>query len=276
MRGAALGDQGDPAMFSPDGRLLAVDGANDGSTGSVWDVSDRAHPKRIGSFTGQWAAFSPDGRMFATSASCWWDSPVTVTRCGTTVWSVNPATGPSPIAVIGGGEAVFSPDGRTVATRAIGSTVALWRLEDLRRPLHIATLTTGRDDDPPSALVFSHNGRFLVTGGEEGAVKLWSVDHPQRPVTLPPARPFPNSGQIGVSSTLTKVAFSRDGRTLVTVMGNDLATRWNVADPRNPIRMAVLKRRTRGAGMLAFSRDATTIAGAATDGSNHVSLWRIR
>jgi WD40 repeat protein len=275
-RGARFGDQGDPEAFSPDGRLLAVDGANGGSTGTVWDVSNYAHPKRVGRFTGQWAAFSPDGRTFATSAPCWWDSPPTVRSCGTTLWSVSPGSRPSRLATIGGGDAIFSPDGRTLATRAIDSTVVLWRLGDLRHPLHIATLTTGRDDDPPSTLVFSPDGRWLATGGEEGAVRLWNAARPGRPVTLPPAHPYPNSGQIGASSTLTKVAFSRDGRTLVTVMGNDLATRWNVADPRHPIRTAVLTRRTRGAGMLAFSRDATTIAGAATDGSNHVSLWHIR
>jgi hypothetical protein len=58
-------------------------------------------------------------------------------------------------------------------------------------------------------------------------------------------------------------------------MGNDLATRWNLSDPRHPVRTAVRTRETRGAGVAAFSPDATQVAGAAVDGSNNVGIWPI-
>jgi len=67
LRLASLADDGDPDAFSPDGRLLAVDGLT-GDDGAVWDVRSRTHPRRLGAFAGQWAAFSPDGATFATSA----------------------------------------------------------------------------------------------------------------------------------------------------------------------------------------------------------------
>jgi WD40 repeat protein len=272
---ASVADQGDPDAFSPDGRLLAIDSANGGDTGTVRDVSARTHPKRVGRFTGQWAAFSPDGQTFATSASCWWDSAANATGCGTTLWSVAGGSQPHPIANLGGGDAVFSPDGRAAATRAIGSTVVLWNLADPSRPKRVATLTSGSDDNPPSSVIFSPNGRFLAVGGDNGTVKLWSVADPTRVATLPPTRRFPNGNQIGASSTLTEAAFTRHGRALITVMGNDLVTVWNVSNPRLPIRTSTLSRQTQGAGVVAFSPDATTIAGAAVDGSNHVSLWQV-
>lgn len=75
---------------------------------------------------------------------------------------------------------------------------------------------------------------------------------------------------------IAAVVFSPDGRTLATVMGNDVVTIWDVADPARPLRTAVLTRRTRGAGQVAFSPDLTSIGGTASDGADTVGLWRIR
>jgi WD40 repeat protein len=265
-------DDGDPAVFSADGRRLAT--VNNG-VGMLWDVADRAHPRRTGSFTGTAGAFSRDGRTFATTGSCTTDRAGFEVGCATTLRSVADRARPSRTVVVSGANAVFSPDGRTLATRAAHDTVLLWSLANPRHPRRIATLVCGGDDGAPAAVLFSPDGRSLATGSEDGTVKLWRVHDPARLATLPPARSSPNSGQIGVSSTHTIAAFSPDGRTLTTIMGNDLATRWNVADPRRPTRTAVLRRETQGAGVVAFSPDATTVAGAAVDGANRVSLWRI-
>jgi hypothetical protein len=261
-------DDGDPVVFSLDGRRLAT--VNNGVR-MLWNVADRSHPRRTGSFTGDAAAFSPNGHLLATSARC---STAFGVGCATTLWSVGEQTGAARLATIRGGSAVFSPDGRTLATRAVNDTVILWSLADVGRPSRIATLVTGADDRPPPAVVFSPDGRRLATGSEDGTVKLWPLADPARPSTLPPAQPLSYPGQIGASDTHTVVAFSPDGRTLAAVMGNSVVTRWNVADPRRPTRTAVLTRRTYGAGMVAFSRDAATVAGAAVDASNGVTLWR--
>jgi hypothetical protein len=58
-------------------------------------------------------------------------------------------------------------------------------------------------------------------------------------------------------------------------MGNSVVTRWNVADPRRPTRIGVLRRETQGAGIVAFAPDLASVGGAAVDGGNAVSVWRI-
>jgi WD40 repeat protein len=266
-------DDGDPGVFSPDGRRLATE--NNG-VGMLWNVADRAHPRPTGTFSGDWDAFDPAGRTFAASNWCTARSGTFGTGCTTTLWSVSDRSRPARIATVSGGSAVFSPDGRVLATRAVHDTVVLWSLADPRHPRRIAVLVCGRDDRPTPAVVFSPAGRRLATGSEDGTVRLWQLAAPTHPSTLPPARPLSYSAQIGVSDTHTVAAFSGDGRTLTAIMGNSVVTRWNIADPRRPTRAAVLRRETYGAGVVAFSRDVASVGGAAVDASNSVSVWRIR
>jgi WD40 repeat protein len=265
-------DDGDPGVFSPDGRRLATD--NNG-VGMLWDVADRAHPRRIGTFSGEGDAFDPAGRTLAASDWCTARSATFGPRCTTTLWSVSDRTRPARIATVGGGRAVFSPDGRTLATRAVHDTVVVWSLADPRRPRRIAALVCGRDERPTPAVVFSPDGRRLATGSEDGTVRLWDVAAPTHPSTLPRARSLSYSARIGASDTHTVVAFSGDGRTVTAIMGNSVVTRWDVADPRRPIRTGVLRRHTHGAGVVAFAPDVASVGGAAVDGGNAVSLWRI-
>ena len=265
-------DDGDPGVFSPDGRRLATE--NNG-VGMLWNVADRAHPRRTGTFSGDWDAFDPAGRTFATSNWCSAQSGTFGTGCTTTLWSVSDRTRPARIATVSGGRAVFSPDGRTLATRAVHDTVVVWSLADSHHPRRIAALVCGRDERPTPAVVFSPDGRRLATGSEDGTVRLWDLAAPTHPSTLPRARSLSYSAQIGVSDTHTVAAFSGDGRTLTAIMGNSVVTRWNVADPRRPTRTGVLRRETQGAGIVAFAPDLASVGGAAVDGGNAVSLWRI-
>jgi WD40 repeat protein len=118
--------------------------------------------------------------------------------------------------------------------------------------------------------VFSPDGRTVAAAGADGGAALFDTATGARTATLSGVG---NNLQIGASDTLTTIAFSSDGRTLSVLTGNATVSVWDLTDPRSPVRARVLTRVTHGAGRVAFSPDAATVAGAATDGGNSVSLW---
>ena len=124
-------DDGDPVLFSPDGRRLAT--ANNG-VGMLWNVTDRTQPARAGSFTGAAAAFSPNGHLLATSV---WCSAAFGVGCATTLWSVGDQARAARLATVRGAGAVFAPDGHTLATRSVNDTVVLWRVANAAHPTRL-------------------------------------------------------------------------------------------------------------------------------------------
>jgi hypothetical protein len=243
------------AAFAPNGRTLAT-------RGLLWNVVDPAHPTRIAAFGGgDPAVFSADGRRLASE-----NNGVGM------LWDVADRAHPRRTGTFTGAADAFSRDGRTFATTDSCATdragfevrcaTTLWSVTDRARPSRTAAVSGAN-------AVFWPDGHALITRAAHDTVLLWSLAdprHPQRIATLvcgaddrPPAA----------------VAFSPDGRSLATGSEDGTVKLWQVADPRRPTRTAVLTRETQGAGVVAFSHDATTIAGAAVDGANSVSLWRI-
>jgi hypothetical protein len=72
------------------------------------------------------------------------------------------------------------------------------------------------------------------------------------------------------------MAYAPDGDTLSVVTGNANVSVWDLTDPNRPVRTRTFTRITDGAGRVGFSPDTTTVAGAAVDGSNSVTMWRLR
>ena len=79
-----------------------------------------------------------------------------------------------------------------------------------------------------------------------------------------------------MSDTLTTMAYAPDGHTLSVVTGNANVSVWDLTDPNRPIRTRTFTSTTAGAGRVAFSPDTTTVAGAAVDASNSITMWRLR
>jgi hypothetical protein len=116
--------------FAPDGRTLAT--SSDDRTVILWDLADRARPRRLGTpLTDQDAvtsvAFSPDGRWLATGSSdrtvILWDlaDRARPRRLGT------PLKGHDEMVT----SVAFARDGRTLATGSLDFTAILWDLAEL-------------------------------------------------------------------------------------------------------------------------------------------------
>jgi WD40 repeat protein len=304
VRPTRLATFNDAALYSPDGHSLA-------SRNALWSLADPTRPTRTARFTGgEPVAFSADGTMLAThgrsTTTTLWNvtNPSRLTRLGTlaadgdgffspdghtfytrddtttTLWDVTDPTRPARLATLAGaGRGPLSPDGDTLVADTDGAIV-LWNLTDRSHPKRIGVLAGAADPSDPGGVsgraVFSPDSRSLATGNRDGTVVLWNPASAVRTGVLPAPPGGGNNIQIGASDTLTTMAFTPDGHTLSVITGNTTVSLWDLSHPAQPVRTETLTRQTHGAGRVSFSPDTSTLAGAATDGSNTVTLWTLR
>ncbi|EYT93700.1 WD-40 repeat-containing protein [Frankia casuarinae] len=215
-----LASRGDPVTsvaFSPDGRILAVGGAN--ATVVLWDVTEGQHRRIDPPLTGQHSGitsvtFSPDSRnLDATGVDG------TVLR-----WDVTDPDRPQLRGRVNAAAALptpwdaFSPDGRLRATGQDGSIMlADVTAPDRPRPPSILLADPG----PVRAVAFSPHGQVLAAVGSGRRVWLWDTS-----VTPPRQIGQPLTGH---TRSVLSLAFSPDGGTLASG-GNDGTVRlWRLA-----------------------------------------------
>jgi WD40 repeat protein len=160
---------------------------SDDRTALLWDVADRAHPRRLGEpLAGHDSpvlavAFDHDGKTLATGSDdqsvLLWDvaDPARPRRIG------GPLAGPNgPVLAV-----AFSPDGGLLAVGSDDRTTLLWDLADRGNPRRLGAPLTGQDG-PVAGVAFAPDGKTLATGGGEfevgadGTVLLWDVAELQR------------------------------------------------------------------------------------------------
>jgi WD40 repeat protein/serine/threonine protein kinase len=195
--------------FSPDGRTLAA-GAENGTV-KRWDVGSGKEEKPLLLHAGRvrCVAFRPDGTQLASGGE---DGTVRLhdlhgggTRKFTAASAVN--------------EVAFAPKGRTLAALGSGpeAGVQLWDL-DTEQPLTLQGHTAA-----VRGLAFAPQEALLATCAEDGTVRLWELTGGEaRARTIDLGR-WP--------SGVRAVAFTPDGRFLVTANGNGTVYALRVEAP---------------------------------------------
>ena len=188
--------------FSPDGKMLA--GANWENQIFVWKTN-RLHQTLTGHTEGITAlVFSPDSKTLASGS---WDDTIRL-------W--NPQNGKLQRTLSNRDDVLalaFSPDGKTLASGGWGQ-VRLWNVKNgnVQQTLN----ARGR------SLTFSRDGKILASGGS-GEIRLWNPQNSQL-----------QRGLSGHSEDIEYLAFSRDGKTLVSSTWNDELFLWDMnALPKN-------------------------------------------
>ncbi|MFJ1793143.1 nSTAND1 domain-containing NTPase [Kitasatospora griseola] len=154
----------------------------------------------------------------------------------------------------------FSADGRVLASGDTDHRVTLWDVANPARPAFGAALTT----EGTSAVAFAPNGRLLATHGRR-SLQLWETTDPRHPKLLSST---PDETEVAYS-----LAFSPDGRTLVSGGDEGTARLWNVADPARPAPPRAFSADSQDITGVAFHPDGRTVATASNGGS--VRLWSV-
>lgn len=264
--------------FSPDGKWFIT--GDEQQTAIIWNVA-RLEPETVwrdqrGSITA--SRFSPDGRVLIYSAG---DISI-VRETGTwkklrelpfgvafgdflfpkgsrvveesqgRVWDLN--TG-APLASFpsdwGGNWAALSPDSKTFVSVGAQGDVTFVD-QTTRQLLHQEHV----HHDHGRAVAYSPDGKLLATGAER--VVLWDAVSMRRLVPLE------------YESVVWSVAFSPDGRWLISTHGDGSILIWDVI---NRELAANLKEHSGGVRGVAFSRDGSKLATASEDHS--VIVWDV-
>lgn len=251
--------------FSPDDRMLAS--ASDDGAAILWDVATRARKHELlwhlGPIDG--IAFSPDGASIATSGD---DHRILL-------WDV--ASGRQLRQLAGGvslGALAFNATGRFLAVQNDSSVMLLDSI-------------TGRKDgtlhhtNRVSALAFSPDGTRIATASFDGTLKIWD---PVRRVALSQiSEETALQGVVqtaqkppgGLDSSMTHwfhtLAFSADGRQLVTITLDGTAKIWNVEGGGE---VTAFKAHDGEIHRVAYNAMGTRLATAGDDGT--IAVWNAR
>jgi WD40 repeat protein len=203
-------DRARQAVFSPDGKSLAVSTDRDGAI-LVWDLVAQ-QPRTTLHLASPVIkmAFSPDSRWLA-AAETRNDWSIVLFEIRTGVERTLLANGPGPVSSL-----TFSPDSAVLASASYCEQyVRLWNLEKHTRWRKLAG--HGRS---VTSVAFSPDGSLLVTAANDHAIGLWDVASGKQLASLQ-----------SYARCLRTIAFAPDGRTVILATEDDDDIRlWDIAE----------------------------------------------
>jgi len=267
------GDVVTSAAFSPDGQRIVT--ASDDNTVPIWDAQ---MGERIVTLSGRTAVYSPDGRSIVTSD-------------GDTARIWNADNGKLAMVLRGHRSrvtgAVFSPDGRSVLTASDDKTARLWSAgTETNTQMAVLVAHTGS----AGRAVFSPDGRRALTASDDNSVRLWDAEAGRQIATFTRAgsgmAAFSPDGRLvaipdnntvvvrdantgeredrifqGHSAAVQSVAFSADGRRIVTASDDRTARVW---DLQTGGQIAALTEHTAPVRSAVFSPDGLRVVSTQT------------
>jgi WD40 repeat protein len=255
--------------FGSGGQILAGAG---GQTIRLWNTTDPERPTLLGSLpkvasTVVSVSISPDTHTLAAGLSN-----------GTVqMWNIAAPARPDRIGkplhiplATAGVEAAFDPRGQVLLAWFNQGHIGVLQLWDVSQPAKpkwlsfLVPCTRAAMD----SMALSSDGNSAAIGCSDGKVHLANITDLKRPQV---------QGWMQASSNnpVNSLAFSADGRTLVSAAYNDQTfSLWNVADPRHPASLgSPIDWLNNGVYSASFSPDGPVVA--TTDHDGTVQLWNV-